>query len=144
MGSKFNSKSKVENDDSSSKRSASKTKITKKVNAAHICSKCLGNKTEGRKCDWCNVFECEHHLVNGAFCRGKCQRYGCTECVTAGALQKCTKRSDCTEMICLRCETCCENYWDYMAIRGVVTEDIMRAMKSGGFQQYIDAAEDFY
>ena len=131
-------------DESDTKRVDDKIKIKKKVNVRNICPKCPEETTQGRTCDWCNVFDCKHTLESGAFCRGKCERYGCSECVGEGVLKQCTKMEDCTEMICSSCSLWCEGCWDYMGMRGVDDEDIIKAMKTGEFQRYIDAAKDFW
>ena len=112
------------------------TEPKKRDNVKNICKECKENTDQIRDCDWCGVTECKHNLEKGAFCRGVCNRYGCSECVAVGELKQCTKMADCTEMVCSKCTQKCENCWDDLMMHGLEDHEIEEAMKSDDPKSY--------
>eukprot|EP01084_Bolivina_argentea_P099147 178226_1 len=103
------------------------------------CKKCKKENEDGRICDKCDIFVCQHYIDQCQnFCSGLCEQFFCKECVQKhGKLRNCP-RKECECMVCVKCTYKCENCWDMMAIHGVDDEDIETALRSGNYEDYFD------
>lgn len=105
--------------------------LSKIINA---CKECKKENDDGRDCDNCGVFVCEHHMEKYKhFCAGTCEKFYCKTCVRKhGKLTDCP-RELCDYMVCDKCMYKCENCWTMLMMKGVDDDEIEEALRNGDY-----------